>query len=211
VFLRPGGAQVDLPQVYWKQIGGSVDAVSAHALAHNRIYGAPIAPIGQTYGAPSADDLRRFRQVWAGWGAPGLSWWSWQETDAAHWGVLAEPAPAPAPAPDPGWPALGKGARGDEVIWLQEHVTSAYPAVTVTGRYDAATAAGVSQLQAAAGIPVTGTTDASTWQVALALPLTATDWAAKGDPTAVAAASRRREIPRADAPAETPPGELAGD
>ena len=32
VFLGPGGAQANLPQVYWKDIGGTVDAVSgAHA------------------------------------------------------------------------------------------------------------------------------------------------------------------------------------
>ena len=39
VFLGPGGAQANLPQVYWKDIGGTVDAVSGHTLAHNRIYG----------------------------------------------------------------------------------------------------------------------------------------------------------------------------
>ena len=46
VFLAPGAAQVNLPQVYWKDIGGSVDAVSARTWAHNRIYGVPIAPLG---------------------------------------------------------------------------------------------------------------------------------------------------------------------
>ena len=39
VFLGPGGAQANLPQVYWKDIGGTVDAVSARTLANNRIYG----------------------------------------------------------------------------------------------------------------------------------------------------------------------------
>src|SRR3954470_20619046 len=33
VFLAPGGAQANLPQVYWKDIGGTVDAVSARTLA----------------------------------------------------------------------------------------------------------------------------------------------------------------------------------
>ncbi len=95
VFLGPGGAQANLPQVYWKAIGGSVDAVSAKTVAHNRIYGTPIAPLGQSYDTPKADDLRRFRALWAGYGAGGLSWWSWQATGAAAWAVLTEPAPAP--------------------------------------------------------------------------------------------------------------------
>ena len=50
VFLGPGGAQANLPQIYWKDIGGTVDAVSAHTLAVNRVYGVPIAPLGQTSG-----------------------------------------------------------------------------------------------------------------------------------------------------------------
>ena len=53
VFLGPGGAQANLPQVYWKAIGGSVDAVSAKTVANNRIYGTPIAPLGQSYDAPT--------------------------------------------------------------------------------------------------------------------------------------------------------------
>src|SRR3954452_4414496 len=86
VFLAPGGgAQANLPQAYWKAIGGTVDAISAHTLAHNRIYGAPIAPLGQTDENPAAADLRRFRQLWAAYGAQGMSWWSWQATDQAHW------------------------------------------------------------------------------------------------------------------------------
>ncbi len=62
-----------MPKVYWKAIGGSVDAVSAKTVANNRIYGTPMAPIGQTYDAPSAADLRCFRSVWAGYDAGGLS------------------------------------------------------------------------------------------------------------------------------------------
>ncbi|WCB94436.1 hypothetical protein DSM104299_03173 [Baekduia alba] len=203
VFLAPaGGAQVNMPQAYWKDIGGSVDTISAHTLAHNRIYGTPIAPLGQTYDNPSATDLRRFRQIWAAYGAQGLSWWSWQATDQAHWNVLDEPAPAPSVEPDPGWPALGKGAKGDEVIWLQEHLTATYPAVTVTGKYDAATIAAVQAVQTANGIAVSGTTDSSTWQAALKLPFTPVDWtatAAKATAArATAARAHRSELQRVD-------------
>jgi hypothetical protein len=201
VFLGPGGAQVNLPQVYWKDIGGSVDAVSAHTLAHNRIYGAPIAPLGQTYQSPSASDLRRFRQIWAAYGSGGLSWWSWQATPEATWGVLGEPAPAPSAEPDPGWPALGKGAKGDEVLWLQQHLTTNYPTVTTSAKFDDATIAAVKALQTAGGLPVTGTTDSATWQAVLALAFKPVDWTATSARTARATAARhhRPEIPRVDA------------
>jgi hypothetical protein len=178
VFLGPGGAQVNLPQVYWKDIGGTVDAVSAHTLAHNRIYGAPIAPLGQTYDNAPPDDLRRFRQVWTAYGAAGLSWWSWQATPEASWGVLGEPPPAAGAMPDPGWPALGKGAEGDEVLWLQQHLTTTYPGVTATASFDDATVDAVKALQTAGGLEVTGTTDAATWTAALKLPFRAVDWTA---------------------------------
>jgi hypothetical protein len=214
VFLGPGGAQVNLPQVYWKDIGGSVDAVSAHTLAHNRIYGSPIAPLGQTYGSPSAADLRRFRQIWAAYGASGLSWWSWQATPESLWPVLGEAAPdaAAAAVADPGWPALGKGSKGDEVLWLQQHLSTSYPDVTPNAKFDQQTVAAVTALQAAGSLPVTGTTDAETWAAVLKLPFQAVDWTATtakaARPTAARASAARAtagkhhrpEIPRVDAP-----------
>ena len=133
VFLGPGGAQANMPQVYWKAIGASVDAVSAKTVANNRIYGTPIAPLGQSYDAPSAVDLRRFRAVWTGGGAGGLSWWSWQASGGAAWNVLSKPAATPVVLPDPGWPALSLGSRGDQVIWLQQHLPSADPSVALDG------------------------------------------------------------------------------
>jgi hypothetical protein len=201
VFLGPGAAQVNLPQVYWKDIGGTVDAVSAHTLAHNRIYGAPIAPLGQTYQSPSDADLRRFRQIWTAYGSGGLSWWSWQATPEATWGVLGEAAPVATAEPDPGWPTLGKGAKGDEVLWLQQHLTTNYPTVTASAKFDDPTIAAVKELQTAAGLPVTGTTDSVTWQAVLALPFKAVDWTATSAKTARATAARRHrpEIPRVDA------------
>jgi peptidoglycan hydrolase-like protein with peptidoglycan-binding domain len=177
VFLAPGAAQANLPQVYWKDIGGTVDAVSAHTLAANRIYGTPIAPLGQTYGNPPAEDLARFRSLWAAYGSAGLSWWSWQSSGDAEWGVLALPlAPVPAPPPDPGWPVLTKGNKGDQVVWLQQHLASFDPAVTVTSTFDAATDLALRNFQTSRNLPVTGTTDALTWQAVLGLPLQPVNW-----------------------------------
>ena len=178
VFLGPGGAQANMPQVYWKAIGGSVDAVSAKTVANNRIYGTPMAPLGQSYDAPSAVDVRRFRAVWAGYGAGGLSWWSWQAADAAAWAALTEPAPAAAALPDPGWPALDKGSSGDQVIRLQQHLASADPSVALDGRFTAATQAALKAFQSARGLAPTGATDAATWQALLGVPLRPVDWTA---------------------------------
>jgi peptidoglycan hydrolase-like protein with peptidoglycan-binding domain len=179
VFLAPGAAQVNQPQVYWKDIGGSVDAVSARTWAHNRIYGAPVAPLGQTYQAPAPSDIQRFRQVWASYGAGGMSWWSWQASDATTWATLAAPAPALIVLPDPGWPTLERGSRGDEVVWLQQHLASIAPATPIDGMFGTATALALGALQAARGLPPTGETDPATWQAVLSLPLAPVDWTAR--------------------------------
>ena len=181
VFLGPGGAQVNLPQVYWKDIGGTVDAVSGHTLAHNRIYGVPIAPLGQTYGNPPAEDIGHFRALWAAYGSAGLSWWSWQASGDAEWALLGTPVtPLPAPPPDPGWPTLARGTKNsDQVVWLQQHLASFDPAVAVTATFDAATDTALRNFQASRGLPVTGVTDAATWPAVLGLPVQPHDWAAK--------------------------------
>jgi peptidoglycan hydrolase-like protein with peptidoglycan-binding domain len=197
VFLGPGAAQVNLPQVYWKAIGGGgVDAVSAHTYVHNRIYGAPMAPLGQAYDDPKPADLQRFRQLWAGYGATGLSWWSWQASSESTWATLAQPAPAPLAEPDPGWPALKRGSKGDQVIWLQEHLASEQPGLLVDGDFQTATDQALRAFQERHGLPVTGVTDAATWQAVLALPLQAPDWTAAPSATASRArAARAPEIP----------------
>jgi hypothetical protein len=179
VFLAPGAAQANLPQVYWKAIGGSVDAVSAKTQAHNRIYGAPIAPLGQTYQAPRPDELQRFRQVWASYGAGGLSWWSWQATPPSIWPALAVPPLAPIPLPDPGWPTLARGSKGDEVIWLQQHLAAFVPTLAITGTFDASTQQVLAAFQTARGLPASGETDPATWPAVLGLPLVPVDWTAR--------------------------------
>ena len=197
VFLAPGAAQVNSPQVYWKAIGGGVDAVSAHSWRENRIYQAPIAVIGQAYDAPSATDLQRFRSIWAAWGAGGISWWSWQSASDATWTALGAPAPAAAAPDDPGWPLLKLKSKGDEVIWLQQHLASADATVTIDGVFGTSTDTALRNFQAQHLLPVTGTTDPATWQAVLALPLRAVDWTTGGPASARAArAARAPEIPQ---------------
>jgi hypothetical protein len=178
VFLAPGAAQANLPQVYWKAIGGSVDAVSAKTVAQNRVYGAPIAPLGQVYGGVTPAELQRFRAIWAGYGASGMSWWDWQEASDASWATLGQAAPATVVPSDPGWPALSKGSSGDQVIWLQQHLASFNQSLAVQsgGRFTAATDAALRAFQLTRGLPQTGITDAATWVAVLALPVAPVDW-----------------------------------
>jgi peptidoglycan hydrolase-like protein with peptidoglycan-binding domain len=94
------------------------------------------------------------------------------------------------PPPDPGWPALARGRSGDQVIWLQEHLVSADPALVVDGRFGAPTEAALRGVQSARGLPATGVTDPATWQAVLALVHRPTDWAA-ATPTAARARAGR--------------------
>jgi hypothetical protein len=195
VFLGPGAAQFNLPQVYWKDIGGGVDAVVDHTYRFNRPYGRPIMPLGQLYDAPADADVARFRQLAAAAGSTGLSWWDWQHAGAAQWAAAAAPLTAPVPAPAD-YAALGTGAKGDLVVWAQQHL----PAVAVTGRYDSATRSAVAALQTAAALPVTGTIDTATWGVLLQTAPTPVDWTAT-DAGSATASSARSGPPTAALPA----------
>jgi hypothetical protein len=211
VFLGPNGAQYNAPQVYWKAIGTSVDTALAHTYVWNSVYGRRIFPLGQLYDSPSSSDVQRFRALAAGYGAPGVSWWSWQSASSSGWGAIAPPEPAPiVPAPV-GYPLLKSGSKGDVVVWAQEHLMSAGQPVSANGTYDTATVNAVSAFQSSNGLPVTGQVDANTWPVLLRLPPAPVSWTSKRATASTAGSHRngprsaflrakRYEIPR------TPPG-----
>jgi hypothetical protein len=178
VFLGPGGAQYNLPQMYWQDIGTSVDAVYAHTWPLNRVYGAPIYPLGQIYNSPPVSAVLRFRQDAAAYGATGLSWWDWQEATTAGWGAVGSPIqPLPPPSPTPGYPTLSNGSQGDLVVWAQEHLVAAGASIATDGAFGAHTAAAVRAFQTSHGISATGVIDATTWPALLALKPAAHDWA----------------------------------
>ena len=192
VFLGPGGAQFDLPQIYWKAIGGGVDAVVDHSYRFNRPYGRPIVPIGQLYDAPPASDVVRFRQLVAAEGSAGLSWWSWQAAAPAAWAALLAVPPVPlVPPPPPEWAAIARGARGDLVILAQELLAGGGAAVPVTGFFGPITQQAVQQLQAAAALPVTGVIDTATWAVLRRNAPAPVDWTAPAAAGAAAAGTAR--------------------
>ncbi len=181
VFLGPGGAQYNLPQMYWQDIGTSVDAVYAHTWPLNRVYGAPIYPLGQIYNSPPVSALLRFRQDAAAYGAGGESWWDWQEASSAGWGAVGSPIqPLPPPSPAPGYPRLSNGSQGDLVVWAQEHLVAAGATIATDGSFGSRTTAAVKAFQTAHAIPATGVIDATTWPALLTLKAAAHDWATAG-------------------------------
>jgi peptidoglycan hydrolase-like protein with peptidoglycan-binding domain len=181
VFLGPNGAQYNAPQMYWKDIGTSVDTVYANTYIGNRIYGRPISPLGQTYGGVTAAEVLRFREEAVDYGATGLSFWDWQETPASDWAALgAALAPLTSVVPNTTYPELGKGAKGDQVLWLQEHLATAIPTQEVTGTFASQTTANLRSFQASRSLPATGIAEAATWQALLALAPVPVDWTGGG-------------------------------
>jgi hypothetical protein len=181
VFLGPNGAQFNAPQMYWKDIGNSVDTVYANTYIANRIYGRAIMPLGQSYNQPSNSELVRFREEAVDYGATGLSWWDWQETPSSEWSALVAPlSPLTSVTPNPGYSELEQGNRGDPVLWMQEHLASAVASQPTTGIFEATTTANLEQFQAAHAIPASGKTETLTWQALLALPPVAVNWTGGG-------------------------------
>ena len=181
VFLGPEGAQFNLPQMYWKDIGQSVDTVYANTYIANRVYARPIYPLGQTYGGVSSSDLLRFREEAVDYGATGSSFWDWQETPASGWATLAAPlVPLTTVTPNTAYPELASGSKGDPVLWMQEHLASAIPTQETTGIFASQTLADVESFQTSHGISPSGVVEAATWQALLALPPVAVSWTGAG-------------------------------
>ena len=181
VFLGPGGAQFNAPQMYWKDIGTTVDHVYSHTYTFNRIYGRAIAPLGQTYGGTPPADIYSFRQYAPAYGAAGVSFWDWQETTSGGWQALSQPlTPASGVSVATDYPLLSLNAKGDPVLWMQEHLATAEPSTPTSGIFDATTQSALTSFQTAHGLPPSGQTDSATWQALLALAPTPVDWTAAG-------------------------------
>jgi hypothetical protein len=177
VFLGPGGAQYNAPQMYWKDIGVSVDTVYAHTFAYNRLYGRPIFPLGQVYNRPPAGQIERFRQVGYSYGASGISWWDWQEAPGSAWGAISKRVGRISGyKPYSNYATLGSGANGDVVVWAQEHLLSAGERLTIDGSFGPATKAAVIAFQSAHQIAATGLIDEATWQSLLRYPPAKVTW-----------------------------------
>jgi len=88
-FLRRGAATVNLPQMYWRDIGVSPAQVVRDTYKINRDLGRPVYPIGQTWNNPGTGQLKAFQAAAKSVGAPGVSWWDWSQTSRKSWNELA--------------------------------------------------------------------------------------------------------------------------
>jgi hypothetical protein len=178
VFLGPGGAQKNAPQVYWHAIGTSPGAALGHTFEFNRVYKRAIVPLGQTYGGPPLKEVRAFRRWSFTYGFKGISWWSWQETSASEWATLGDPINKPYPGFQRSslFPSLKKGSAGDLVVWAQEHLVGAGEKIRVDGGFGNATRVAVEDFQSRRGLPITGTVGPLTWKALLTVRPVAINW-----------------------------------
>ncbi len=185
VFLGPGNADFNVPQMYWRAIGTSVDSVFQITYMDNRIYKRPIYPLGQTWMQPSRAQVVRFRSLATAYGATGVSWWSWQETTARDFANIAAPLPARLPRPrDPGYPLLTALSRGDIVVQAQQLLLAAGAKLRVTGRMDLATRRAMATFKRTRGLGFTGVVTAATWRALLELDPAPVTWRARTYATA---------------------------
>ena len=167
VFLGPNGAQFDVPQIYWRDIGVSVTTAVNHTYKVNAPYGRTIAPLGQAYNGTTASEIRQFRSLAQSYGSPGVSWWDWQSASGSEWQAIGQPLTQASAARASGVATLARGAKGDLVVWAQEHLRGARQNVKVSGFFDAATQQAVERFQRAASLRATGRIDAATWRALL--------------------------------------------
>ena len=179
VFLGPGGAQYNAPQMYWKDIGTTVDAVFAHTYSYNLIYRRPIYPLGQVYSNPPAHQIVRFRQLSRAYGASGVSWWDWQEATGSAWSAVSRPAGSLSGyVPYRLMASIGTGAKGDLVVWAQEHLISAGYKLGVDGDFGRSTRNAVAKFQLAHGLGSDGIIGPETWRTLLRYRPVRIVWAA---------------------------------
>jgi hypothetical protein len=201
VFLGPGGAQYDVPQMYWSDIGTTVDDVYAHTYEFNAPYGRPLEPLGEVAGNPPPGQVFRFRQLSRAYGATGVTWWDWQEASARDWLAVGRPVGNLAGfTADPTMPTLtirsqGGVWAGDLVVWAQEHLYRAGLPITIDGRFGAETQAAVESFQTAHGLPVTGMVDPATWTALLRYPPVRVTWIKRYRKTVAVAARGSLALP----------------
>jgi hypothetical protein len=177
VFLGPGGAQYNAPQMYWRDIGTTTDAVFGHTYAYNLIYQRPIYPLGQLYGRPPARQVTRFRELARAYDAGGVSWWDWQEAGASMWTAVSRPAGTlPGYVPYETLADLNPNQSGDLVVWAQEHLVSAGYPIQVSGDYGYHTLLDVEAFQTAHGLSADGVIGPATWAALLRYRIARVRW-----------------------------------
>ncbi|MBJ7458288.1 MAG: peptidoglycan-binding protein [Thermoleophilaceae bacterium] len=171
VFLGPGGAQWNLPQMYFHAFKVKIPQVFYHTYTLNQIYQRPIHPLGQTYEGVSAAQALQFRRYAKRYRAPGYSWWVWHDTRPKTWSALGKKLPPSSAKPLLPYPLLRQGYKSDMVRWCKLKLNAAGAKLSTNLSYDARMTAAVRDFQTRRGLVVTGQVDAATWPVLQAVQL----------------------------------------
>lgn len=189
VFLGPGAATANLPQIYWHTIGDSVRSSIETTWGNNRLYKRKIFPTGQTWENPGKRAMLAFRRYMINYGTRP-SWWSWQETNATEWRTLGRRVTrVPGYKPFKGHPTLKRGSRGDHVVWLQQHLIAGGNNLQPTGIFNAPTVRAVRKFQRARGLEVDGVVGTQTWNRILKIRPVRVRWSAARNRSRPAGAS----------------------
>jgi hypothetical protein len=156
--IRPMSAVA--PMVYW--LNRQPDSDVAGAIQYLSRFRKPIIPIGQAYdggpeggrpGPPRPDEIRRFADTAAKFGATGVSFWSWQHASLDIWRTIDSMPAFKAGRTPP--PKLSKHATKR----LQHSISKIGLPVPVSGNWDPATVEAVRAFQRRQKLEVTGTLD----------------------------------------------------
>ncbi len=176
VFLGPDGFNVFLPELYWLELGVSVDAAYAATLGGDSIYGRPILPVGQIFGAPTAAEVTRFRALARAYRSPGLSFFDLDSAPPQALAALSAPLPLLAHRPILA-PTVHAGACGDEIVQAQELLNAAGAHLPVGGYFGAETARAVASFQSRHRLAPSGALGPATWRALLRLHPREPSWA----------------------------------
>jgi len=202
VFLGPNGAQYNLPQMYWADIGTTVQSVYAITYEYNEIYRRPIFPLGQLWNSGrgmSVGPIEQFNTFAAQYGASGESWWDWQSAPRSYFNAITKTGPLlvsyggvnRTPA------SIFRGNKGDLVIWAQEHLYGAGYKVTVDGQFGPQTQSAVKAFQRKHRLTATGVINGLTWDALVRVTPVTVKWTRKKNQTVAVVARSARVAGRA--------------
>ena len=194
VFMGRGGAQYNVPQMYWPDIGTTPVQVYSHTYEFNTLYQRPIEPLGEVAGNPPSSQVLAFRQLSRVYKATLVSWWDWQDSSLGDWRAISQPlGNFPGLTADYTLPVLTVASAGgiwagDLVVWAQEHLLEAGDPVAIDGDFGPKTQAAVERFQSAHRLPITGIVDQPTWDALLGYPRPNVVWTTSHGKTTAGAA-----------------------
>jgi peptidoglycan/xylan/chitin deacetylase (PgdA/CDA1 family) len=194
VFLGADGARFNVPQIYWHAIGDSVREAYEHTYLWNRAYDRPIFPLGQTWQDPGKEQLLDFRRFANEFGADGVSWWSWQETNGKEWGIVGrdDVRGVPGYKAKRRFASLRRGDSGDLVVLAQELLIADGRKAKPTGKFDGRTQRAVEGFQEDSGLDPDGRIGDSTWRLLVELEPASTNWKRTAVPRTLSRTARQR-------------------